>query len=261
MENKYKIIFVDIDWTILNHNIHDWDYNSLNALKSLQNKGILVYICTARPYDSIVHTGLLNIFKPDGIIATNGGVGFVNDEVIFSHSIPQDIVLKAELIARKHNLVIEMSNDRGRYFTDDPNNEWVKEYFKSYAETIPPVIQNKSDNVSAMLLFAPAELDEILINELPREIRYYRFDLYGVDLCYFEHSKGTAIKETLEFLHIQKEESIGVGDDIGDIPMFEATGLSIAMGNGKDEAKAKATYIAPSIDDSGLAKAIEELKI
>ena len=66
--NKYKIIFVDIDWTILDHDLHDWHYLSIDALKEAQKKGILVYLNTARPYDSIVHTGLFNIFKPDGIV-------------------------------------------------------------------------------------------------------------------------------------------------------------------------------------------------
>ena len=258
MHRKIKIIFVDIDWTILNHKIHDWDYDSLDALKQTQQRGIQVYLCTARPYDSIVHTGILDIFHPDGIIATNGGVAFVNDQVLFSNEIPENIVKSVENIANRHDLVVEMSTDRGRYFTA-PQNKWVDEYFKSYAETIPPVIKDQSGNVSAMLLFAPKEMDEELIRELPPEIRYFRFDLYGVDLCYFENSKGAAIKRVLEHLGYQKEQSMGIGDDYGDIPMFEEVGVSIAMGNGRDAAKEKATYIADTIHEHGIAKILKEL--
>lgn len=260
MENKYKIIFVDIDWTILNHHIHDWDYLSLDALKKAQDNGVLIYLCTARPYDSVVHTGLLDIFTPDGIISTNGGVAFVNDEVLFSNEIPVDIVKKVTEVANRHDLVVEMSTDRGRYFTSEAN-KWVDEYFKSYAETIPPVIKDQNGNVSAMLLFAPEFMDEELIKELPEEIRYYRFDLFGVDLCYFSNSKGVAINRVLEHLNINKESSIGIGDDYGDIPMFEAVGTSIAMGNGKEEVKQKATYVCPSIDENGISKILPELKI
>ncbi|MCR5184848.1 MAG: HAD family hydrolase [Bacilli bacterium] len=258
--NKYKIIFVDIDWTILNHKIHDWDYESILALKMAQEKGILVYLCTARPYDSVVHTGLFDLFTPDGTICTNGGVAFVKDEVLFANNIPEDIVKKAEDIANKHSLVIEMSSETDRYFTADANI-WVDEYFKSYAETIPPTLAYKNDHVSAMLLFAPEFMDEELIKELPPEIRYYRFDLYGVDMCYFENNKGNAIKRVLEHLSIKKEESIGIGDDYGDIPMFNETGLSIALGNGKEEAKQNATYIAPSIHEHGLALALKDNKV
>ncbi len=260
MNNKYKIIFVDIDWTILNHHIHDWDYKSLDALKKAQENGILIYLCTARPYDSVVHTGLLNLMTPNGIICTNGGVAFVNDEVLFSNEIPVDIVEKVKNVANNRDLVVEMSTDRGRYFTAE-TNKWVLEYFKSYAETIPPVIKDQSGNVSAMLLFAPEYMDEEIIKELPDEIRYFRFDLYGVDLCYYSNSKGVAITKVLDHLNIKKEESIGIGDDYGDIPMFEAVGTSIAMGNGKEDVKKIATYICPSIDDNGISVILPELKI
>ena len=260
MKHDIRIIFVDIDWTILNHKIHDWDYESLDALKAVQQKGVLVYLCTARPYDSIVHTGILDILTPDGIISTNGGVAFVNDEVLFSNEIPENIVKTVENIANRHDLVVEMSTDRGRYFTA-PQNIWVDEYFKSYAETIPPVIKDQSGNVSAMLLFAPEFMDEELIAELPSEIRYFRFDLYGVDLCYYQNDKGRAITKVIEHLNIPKEQSMGIGDDIGDIPMFEAVGVSIAMGNGKQEAQEKATYVADTIHDHGIAKIFQELEL
>lgn len=258
MHKKIKIIFVDIDWTILDHKIHDWDHESLDALRMSQTKGIKVYLCTARPYDSIVHTGILDIFTPDGIIATNGGVAFVKDEVIFSNEIPENIVKSVENIANRHDLVVEMSTDRGRYFTAD-KNKWVDAYFHSYAETVPPVIVNQSHNVSAMLLFAPQEMDEELIKELPPEIRYFRFDLYGVDLCYYENSKGAAIKRVLKHLRINKKYAMGIGDDYGDIPMFEEVGTSIAVGNGREEVKQKATYVADTIHEHGVAKIFKEL--
>lgn len=258
MHKRIKIIFVDIDWTILNHKIHDWDYESIDALKQAQKNGIRIYLCTARPYDSVAHTGILNIFTPDGIICTNGGVAFIKDKVLFSNEIPENIVKSVENVANRHDLVVEMSTDRGRYFTA-PQNKWVDEYFKSYAETIPPVIKDQTGNVSAMLLFAPKEMDEVLMAELPQEIRYFRFDLYGVDLCYFENSKGAAIKRVLKKLHINKKRAIGIGDDYGDIPMFEEVGVSIAMGNGREEVKDKATYIADTIHEHGIAKIFKEL--
>lgn len=260
MDKNIKIIFVDIDWTILNHHIHDWDYESLDALKKCQEKGIMVFLCTARPFDSIVHTGILDLFAPDGVIATNGGVAFYKDEILYSNEIPVDIVEKVKNVAKTHDLVVEISTDRGRYFTA-PQNKWVDEYFKSYAETIPPVNAEQSGNISAMLLFAPEFMDEQLIKELPDEIRYYRFDLYGVDLCYFSNTKGEAINRVLNHLKLDKKVAMGIGDDYGDIPMFEAVGTSLALGNGKEEVKQKATYITDTIDNHGVARKLKELDI
>ena len=251
-----KILFVDIDWTILDHHLHDWDYQSLEALKRAQKRGILVYLCTARPYDSIVHTGLLSIFTPNGIICTNGGVVFLGKDLLFANVIPLDIVREIEKISNRHHLVIELATDKNRYFSA-PTNCWVKKYFASYAETIPSIRSYANDNVTSILLFAPEKYDQKLIKEYPDEIRYFRFDTYGVDLCYHQNNKGSAIKRVLEALHISKEEAMSFGDDDGDIPMFEATGLSVAVGNAKEQVKKKATFLSAPISDHGVLFALQ----
>ena len=112
-----------------------------------------------------------------------------------------------------------------------------------------------------MLLFAPEFMDEQLLKELPQEIRYYRFDSYGVDLCYYSNSKGVAISRILNHLNIDKENAMGIGDDYGDIPMFEAVGVSLAMGNGKEEVKMAASYVCDPIGEHGVEKMLKKLNI
>lgn len=71
-----------------------------------------------------------------------------------------------------------------------------------------------------------------------------------------EASKKSAIEYVQNKLGISKSETVGIGDMLNDLPLFEASGLKIAMGNGAEELKAKADYVAPSIDDDGVALAI-----
>ncbi len=255
---KYKIAFIDIDWTILDHDIHDWDYESLDVLKSLQKAGLLVYLCTARPYDSIVHTGLLNIFHPDGIICTNGGVAFVGDELLFANIIPEEIVREIERISNKHHLVLELSTNKERYFTAKANT-YVHRYFSVYNETIPVIKKYANKEVSAILLFAPEKYDEILKKEFPKEMTLFRFDTCGVDVGLYRNTKGGAIDRVLKHLNIDKEESIGAGDSFDDISMFKSVGVSICMGNGTEEAKKEASIISEPISQHGLGKALNKL--
>ena len=259
-QKKYKIIFVDIDWTILNHKIHDWDYESIEALKKAQENGVLIYLCTARPYDSVLSTGLLNIFKPDGIVCTNGEVGFVNGKVVYADNIPEECVKLANDIADQYDLVMEVCTEEGRFFTNAPN-EWVFDYLTRFSETIPEIKNHQYEHISALLLFAPEHLDEKLYPILSKSFNYFRFDKCGVDLRYHPCSKGEGVNKILTYLGIEKEASIGIGDDIGDIAMFEEVGLSIAVGNGKDEVKDKATYIAETIHEHGVKLALEDLQI
>ena len=247
----YKIAFIDIDWTILDHNIRDWDYPSIEALKKAQQKGILIYLCTARPYDSVFYTGIFGIFNPDGVICTNGGVCFIKDKLLFANIIPEEIVREVEKIANKHHLVLELSTNKDRYFTAK-SNRYVDNYFQVFWERKPSVKKYHNKDVSAILLFAPEKYDEILKKEFPKEMNYLRFDSHGVDVGYYKNTKGDGIKRVLEYLHIDKDAAIGAGDSDDDISMFEAVGFSIAMGNGDDGAKKAATVVAPKVSEHGL---------
>ena len=257
---NYKIAFIDIDWTILNHEINDWDYQSIDALKQAQKEGMLIYLCTARPYDSIYHTGLLDIFDPDGIVCTNGGVCFIKDKLLFSNIIPTNIVREIEKIANKHHLVLELATDKDRYFTASPN-KYVENYFKVYREIIPHVEEYHNEGVSAILLFAPEKYDEILMKEFPKEINYLRFDDHGVDVGFYQNTKGDGVKRVLKHLGIKKEEAIAAGDSNDDISMLEEVGFSIAMGNGTDQLKAVAKVVAPPISEHGLSRVFFDYKL
>ncbi len=255
---KFRIAFIDIDWTILDHDIHDWDYQSIDVLKELQEKGMLVYLCTARPYDSIVHTGLFDIFHPDGVICTNGGVTFVGEKLLFANIIPEETVREIEKIANKHHLVLELSTNKERYFTAKAN-VYVHRYFSVFNEVIPEIRRYENKGVSAILLFAPDKYDEVLKKEFPKEMTLFRFDTCGVDVGLYKNTKGSAIIKVLKHLGIDKEESVGAGDSFDDISMFKEVGVSICMGNGTDEAKAEADIISPKISEHGLGQILKNL--
>lgn len=59
-------------------------------------------------------------------------------------------------------------------------------------------------------------------------------------------------------LHVSKEEVVSAGDGNNDMPLFEMSGLRIAMGNAMDTLKAKADFVAGQADKDGLALALEE---
>jgi hydroxymethylpyrimidine pyrophosphatase-like HAD family hydrolase len=51
---------------------------------------------------------------------------------------------------------------------------------------------------------------------------------------------------------------IAIGDGHNDMPLLEAAGLKVAMGNAPDEVKQLADYVAPSLADDGVAAAIDK---
>ncbi|GAG40119.1 unnamed protein product, partial [marine sediment metagenome] len=69
--------------------------------------------------------------------------------------------------------------------------------------------------------------------------------------------KGTALAWVAEGLGISREATMAIGDSGNDAGMIAWAGLGVAMGNASAEAKSVADYVAPSVDDDGLAEAIE----
>ena len=70
-------------------------------------------------------------------------------------------------------------------------------------------------------------------------------------------------REALRFLQenngIPPDRCVAIGDAPNDIPMVEAAGLGVAMGNGMDELKAKADRVIGSNNSSAIAELVDEL--
>ena len=82
--------------------------------------------------------------------------------------------------------------------------------------------------------------------------------LWAVDFTHAGVDKATAVRQLARILDIDTRQIIAAGDSYNDLPLLEECGLGIAMDDAPDELKAMADYIAPSVDDDGLAVAIEE---
>jgi hydroxymethylpyrimidine pyrophosphatase-like HAD family hydrolase len=78
---------------------------------------------------------------------------------------------------------------------------------------------------------------------------------------YITHSEATkyyAAHELARILGIDTSEMIGVGDARNDAPLLNVCGLKIAMGNADNKLKSIAHYIAPSVDEDGVAHVVEK---
>lgn len=74
-----------------------------------------------------------------------------------------------------------------------------------------------------------------------------------IDITHKLATKKTAIEKLIEITGTKKENVIGVGDNFNDLPMFEAVGYRVAMGNAIDELKKSADFVTTSIEEDGLA--------
>ena len=253
-----KIIFVDIDWTLLNHeNGRAFDMESIEALNKLHEKGIKVFICSARPYHSIEQIGLFNILKFDGYIVCNGGLVVYNNKIVFEDNMDVDKFNRLCEVVLSFDITMEASQNNSRFLIRK-ENEYVHNLYSTYFEEMPPVEDYKDRKVISCLLFAPQEYDEKIIPLLPDGLTYYRFSEYGVDIIEHPHLKGDGVNVVLSLLKLSRENAMAFGDDLGDISMFEAVDYPIAMGNALEEVKQKACYITLPIKEHGVKFALDK---
>ena len=83
-------------------------------------------------------------------------------------------------------------------------------------------------------------------------------DKVWLQITHLESTKQHSILKVAEILNIETHEIIGVGDSYNDFPLLMACGLKVAMGNAVQELKEIADYIAPSVEEDGVADVIEK---
>jgi Cof subfamily protein (haloacid dehalogenase superfamily) len=84
-----------------------------------------------------------------------------------------------------------------------------------------------------------------------------RSQRYYLDITPPGCDKGTFVRAMAGRLGIPTAAVATIGDMENDLPMFAASGLSIAMGNAHDEIKARATRVTTSNEDDGFAGAVD----
>lgn len=82
--------------------------------------------------------------------------------------------------------------------------------------------------------------------------------MWAVDFTRTGITKATAARVLGELSGTDVSRMIAAGDSYNDLPLLEVCGLRIVMGHAPAELKSLADYLAPSVDEDGLAVALEE---
>ena len=70
--------------------------------------------------------------------------------------------------------------------------------------------------------------------------------------------KAAATLRLAQMVKVNAVDMMAAGDSYNDLPLLRLCGFGIAMGDAPDELKAIADFVAPPVDEDGLAVAMEE---
>ncbi len=269
--NKYDIVFCDIDDTLNPSNGTTTKYTR-EVMKKLKDKGIKVVVNTGRSakyaIEKSIEAGL-----SEYVISSNGAevYNFHERKEIFSKPISNEDILAIYDYCETHDMTIILNSLEKRYIN-------IKDYKYNnepaiYFEDINEVINNNKIN---QLVILSSNFDRMLV--LPNMFKEKFPSLkvvhssiglieekrepgkeYYHDLVLENTAKSTGIVELLDYLNIDSEKAIAIGNGYDDICMCDVVGTSVAVENANQTLKEIATYITDSSENDGVAKILEKL--
>ncbi|GMO53383.1 MAG: hypothetical protein Ta2G_11350 [Termitinemataceae bacterium] len=254
---KIKIIFFDIDDTL---RLKDkaWMPVSVNRVfEGLHKNAYKTGIASGRAYFGI---------SPEVIalgahyyVTINGQyVETAQRKVIYNQPIARSVVSSIVEWAKEQNIGYGMvGNERSVV------SKW--DYFAKEAINIvygkldeEPLFWQTND-VYQLWTFSDRIIENTLPLALQNDVRLVRWHKYSCDVVPFLGSKAHGIEQVLNFLNLKPDELMVFGDGLNDLEMFDYAGFSVAMGNAHSDLKTHADFITKTVEDDGIAYALEML--
>ncbi len=242
---------LDVDGTVV-----PYDYEALpsaklgKAIKAAESKVAICFV-TGRSY-SFLKLVLKKIGLRHGYAVVNNGAHVINiatDEVLYDQ--PIDLIDAKQVISLFQKEKIQFYVKQGlhdiKYF-DNPFKKGQTLKTASMIFTHDVFTSGEVDNIQKKLSH---------LNNLSSYKNQHK-DGFGLNIQHVKATKLHGVEIILEALGIESQEAIGVGDSYNDFSLLMACGLKVAMGNAVEDLKAIADYIAPSVDEDGVADIINK---
>lgn len=269
-QTEIKLLVVDIDGTIAGES-NEISQPVVQAIEAVQAKGVFVAIATGRMYRSALRFHeKINSTLP--LLAYQGA--WIQDP-------------RTQQLHRHWPVSKQTAHQLLDYFEQPDLRSLLSVHFyindQLYVREITPETQiySQRSGIEAIavgdlrqaLTFEPTKVlalsdDTDIIDQLLGNLRqqYTPAELYLTKsvATFFEATnpfvnKGTGVRYLAEeLLGLQPGNVMTIGDNFNDVEMLEYAGIGVAMGNAPTEVKAFAQWVAPSVEQDGVAAAIEK---
>lgn len=244
-----KIIFFDIDGTLIDVNKKAISDKTVEALLRLKENGVKICIATGRAPGSVPKFDGVDF---DAFLTFNGSYCFNSSDVILSTPIPKVDVEKMIENATRINRPVSIAG-KDRVVANGTDKD-LSDYF-GFAKQETPVSDDfdevlKGEIYQMMMGGRKDEYDDIL-----KDVENARITAWwdrAVDIIPANGGKGKGIEAILEYYGIDRSESMAFGDGGNDIEMLQTVGTGVAMGNALDHVKEVADEICGTSADDGI---------
>ena len=259
---RISLLVSDVDGTLVTNDKRLSEANA-RAGRTLQGAGVRLSLVSSRPpMGFAMLREPLRLSAPIG--AFNGGTILNPDfSIVDENLVPAGAArsavetfaafgLDAWLFTKEQWYVLDAD---GAYVPKErltiAHEPRVVESLAPYYDAVGKLVGSSKDFV------AVAACETELQRRLGGEAGARRSQNYYLDVTPINADKGHAVRRIAAALGVPMEEVAVIGDMSNDMPMFDVAPFRIAMGNGIDALKAKATFVTGDNEHDGFAAAIE----
>jgi hypothetical protein len=263
-KRKISLVLADVDGTLVNEE-KVLTKRAQAAVQSLHRAGIRFAITSGRPPKGMAM--LLDALQLETPIAGFNGGLFVKPDlsILEQKTVPADIAAAAIKLIRDNGLDVWVYRGNDWLITkaDAPHvarEGWTVKFdpivVKDVAEKLDQVakIVGVSDDLAKV-----QQCEAAAKKAFGQRATANRSQPYYLDITNKDANKGAVLEYLSQHLGVPSAEIATIGDQQTDVPMFERSGLSIAMGNAPNDVKAQASATTDSYNDEGFAKAMERI--
>ena len=266
----YRLMFSDLDETLLvNHHVPKVNQEAIFKAKE---KGVKFVPATGRAFNMIgeILQEIDNYQKEDEYsICFNGGLIVENKDakILSFQGLPFDLAKEMFEMGKNFDVcVMIFTLDCCYIFNADPDEVERKTVQKARFEVIDEYNMDflKDDHI-AKLLYEKRDMDYLkgIEKQIQSHVegrlavsyssyRYLEFNPIGV-------SKGAALKWLADYLHMDIQETIAIGDNYNDTSMIKAAGLGVCVSSATEDIQAMSNYVTKADYDQGaVAEVIEK---
>lgn len=251
-----KLIFFDIDGTLLNHE-KQVPPATKQALKLLRKNGHEIAIATGR--GPFMFKEIREELEIDSYVSFNGQYVVRNGEVIYANPIGTHWVksLTEDALARQ-NPIVYLDHEDMRANTK--SHEYIIQSLATLNFNPPALDQSyyEGRNIYQCLLFCTEE-QEGYYEEKFEELKFVRWHPLSMDVLPKGGSKAEGITQFINLTKTAPEDVYAFGDGLNDLEMLQMVKNSVAMGNAEDIVKKAAKHVTKPVDEDGIWHGLEML--
>jgi Cof subfamily protein (haloacid dehalogenase superfamily) len=265
-----QLLVLDIDGTIAGES-NEIRQPVKQAIQAAQAQGVKVAIATGRMYRSALrfHQDIgstLPLLAYQGALIKDPATQTIHRHLTVSPSLASQLLDYFEQPELRSLLSVHF------YINDQLYVRELTEETKLYAErsSIEPIAVGDlrttlaTEPTKVLALSDDSDLIEHLLGTLRQQYTPAELYLTKSVATFFEATnpwvnKGTAVRYLAEeILGLQASNVMTIGDNFNDVEMLEYAGIGVAMGNAPTQVQAIAGWVAPSVEQDGVAAAIEQ---